>query len=104
MRSVVWSLLNKTPSKLLYFSLAASTVKVFRAVQFKNASGPMPVTLAGIVMLVRPVQWKNANCVIMVTLAGMVMLVRFLQDLKARLPMLMTGHPPKVLVMVSAPA
>ena len=50
----------------------------------------------------RFVQFVNASNPMLVTLAGIVTLVRLLQFM-AKAPMPVTGHPPKVLVIVSAP-
>ena len=54
-------------------------------------------------MLVRPVQPLNALDPMLVTLSGMVTLVRLLQDWNAPFPMLVTGYPPSVSTITSAP-
>ena len=52
--------------------LPDSNVTVVSAVAFRNAEGPMLVTLAGIVMLPSDVADSNAPSPMVVTLAGMV--------------------------------
>jgi len=63
----------------------------------------MYVTLGGIVTLVKPLQPENAWLPMYVMLDGIVTLVKPLQPENAKSPMDVTGNPPNVLGMESAP-
>jgi hypothetical protein len=56
--------------------VAASTVTLVKAVQSRNASLSILVTLLGMITLANPVQPQNAEFWIVVTLLGMVTLVK----------------------------
>ena len=68
-RRVLPSLVKSTPSTLLYFVFAASTVSEARFSHAAKASAPIVVTLAGIVTLVSPEQ-LNAFALMVVTDEG----------------------------------
>ena len=77
--SVVFALLNKTPSMLLYVGLSDVTEMDARLGQLRNASLPILVTLWPIRMPVKLEQNQNAWLSIFVTFEPIVTLFRFEQ-------------------------